>query len=556
MHSFTAVALWRGVYSMFVPNMTVKSKLIFITLIFASLCISIKSYDLWQLKNDLISERKMQSSNAVDMAFNVIAFYETQQKNGLLNKLDAQKGALASVKAMRYDEGNYIWINDMQLRMVMHPTNSRLDGTDLSTFTDSDKKPLFVDIVNGAKLNGSGFEYYMWPKPGESIPSEKLSKYSLFEPWGWVIGTGVYIDDIDDNFLTRLIESAIFIILITPLLAWLTISTIRSITRPLLSMSNTMKEVAKGNLSKRINTTNQDELGNLGLTINATLDIQQDLIKKMRLSSSQMLSSAEQMASTAEQTSSGVMQQSEETQLLSTSMNKMSNTAKHVADSSQQTANITVHAAAAAQEGKNIVLETINSINGLASQLENQASNIIKLEEDMNNVESFLSIIRDISDQTNLLALNAAIEAARAGEQGRGFAVVADEVRALAKRTQESTDQINTLNSELKQACKNAVSMMSESHNEAQKCIQSASNAGQHLVSIVEHVQEILEMNTVVASSAHQQSSVADEMSLSLNNIAIIADQTHGGAQLTANNSEQLATLSRALQSQVNQFTT
>ena len=541
---------------MFVPNMTVKSKLIFITLIFASLCISIKSYDLWQLKNDLISERKMQSSNAVDMAFNVIAFYETQQKNGLLNKLDAQKGALASVKAMRYDEGNYIWINDMQLRMVMHPTNSRLDGTDLSTFTDSDKKPLFVDIVNGAKLNGSGFEYYMWPKPGESIPSEKLSKYSLFEPWGWVIGTGVYIDDIDDNFLTRLIESAIFIILITPLLAWLTISTIRSITRPLLSMSNTMKEVAKGNLSKRINTTNQDELGNLGLTINATLDIQQDLIKKMRLSSSQMLSSAEQMASTAEQTSSGVMQQSEETQLLSTSMNKMSNTAKHVADSSQQTANITVHAAAAAQEGKNIVLETINSINGLASQLENQASNIIKLEEDMNNVESFLSIIRDISDQTNLLALNAAIEAARAGEQGRGFAVVADEVRALAKRTQESTDQINTLNSELKQACKNAVSMMSESHNEAQKCIQSASNAGQHLVSIVEHVQEILEMNTVVASSAHQQSSVADEMSLSLNNIAIIADQTHGGAQLTANNSEQLATLSRALQSQVNQFTT
>ncbi|WP_293265719.1 methyl-accepting chemotaxis protein [Neptunomonas sp.] len=541
---------------MFVPNMTVKSKLIFITLIFASLCISIKSYDLWQLKNDLISERKMQSSNAVDMAFNVIAFYETQQKNGLLNKLDAQKGALASVKAMRYDEGNYIWINDMQLRMVMHPTNSRLDGTDLSTFTDSDKKPLFVDIVNGAKLNGSGFEYYMWPKPGESIPSEKLSKYSLFEPWGWVIGTGVYIDDIDDNFLTRLIESAIFIILITPLLAWLTISTIRSITRPLLSMSNTMKEVAKGNLSKRINTTNQDELGNLGLTINATLDIQQDLIKKMRLSSSQMLSSAEQMASTAEQTSSGVMQQSEETQLLSTSMNKMSNTAKHVADSSQQTANITVHAAAAAQEGKNIVLETINSINGLAGQLENQASNIIKLEEDMNNVESFLSIIRDISDQTNLLALNAAIEAARAGEQGRGFAVVADEVRALAKRTQESTDQINTLNSELKQACKNAVSMMSESHNEAQKCIQSASNAGQHLVSIVEHVQEILEMNTVVASSAHQQSSVADEMSLSLNNIAIIADQTHGGAQLTANNSEQLATLSRALQSQVNQFTT
>ncbi|MGY8869759.1 MAG: cache domain-containing protein, partial [Pseudomonadales bacterium] len=338
---------------MFVRKMTVKSKLIFIILVFSSLCISIKAYDLWQLKLGLIAERKLQSSNAVDMAFNIISHYhKQQQQQGLLNQDEAQSSALALVKEMRYDNGNYMWVNDLQPRMLMHPTNATLDGKDLSTFTDSDKKPLFIDIVRGAKLNGAGFEYYMWPKPGESVPSEKLSKYTLFKPWGWVIGTGVYIDDINETFMNKLFESLIFITLITPLIAWLTISVLRSITHPLLSMSNTMKEVAKGNLSKRIDASSQDELGDLGRIINATLDIQQDLIKKMRHSSDQMLDSAEQMATTAEQTSTGVMQQSEETRLLVTSMNKMSETAQHVAENSQQTANITTNAEAAALDGK------------------------------------------------------------------------------------------------------------------------------------------------------------------------------------------------------------
>ncbi|WP_415897847.1 methyl-accepting chemotaxis protein [Neptuniibacter sp. QD72_48] len=539
---------------MVVTKMSVTHKLTAIILLLLSVSIAMKAFDLWEYRADLLQERKLQSNHAVSMAYSIIDHFQQQQTAGVLNQTAAQTQALSALQAMRYDNDNYVWINDLDARMIMHPIKPELDGKDMSSFKDGQGKSLFTNIANTARQNNEGYEDYLWPRPGKSIAVEKISYFKLFEPWGWVIGTGVYVDDLDASFYSRLTEALVFLAVVIPFVVWLSSIISRSITQPLSHMTKVMENVAKGKLMARIDIKNQDELGDVSKAINHTLDIQQQLIQKLTNSSHHILSSAEQMASTTEQTSAGVKQQHGETQLLATAMQEMSATAQDVANNAQQTAEITVQAESTARLGDEIVRTTISAINDLAAQVQSQADVITKLEQDTLQVESILSVIRDISDQTNLLALNAAIEAARAGEQGRGFAVVADEVRVLAKRTSESTDQIQSLNDRLKNACQGAVSMMSNSHSEAQNCIDRAASAGEHLNDIVLNVQQIMEMNSAVAEVVQQQSQVAEEMSNNLNNISMIAEQTQGGATLTANNSEQLASLARELRQQVQHF--
>lgn len=539
---------------MIVNKMSVTHKLATIILMLLSLGVSMKAYDLWEYRQGLSLERQRQSDNVVAVAHSIMQGYYNKYKAGYISSLEAQERALDTLREIRYDGNNYVWVNDLDARMIMHPIKPELDNKDLSGFKDSNGKQLFLDIATSARQSPSGYQTYHWPKPGETKPLEKLSSFKLFEPWGWVIGTGIYVDDIEALFYEKISESGLFLAICIPIVIWFAMLIVRSITGPLAHMGDVMKKVAAGNLVARIEIKGNDELGEVSKVINRTLDVQLELIQKLKHSSEHILTSAEIMATTTEQTSTGVRQQHGETQMLAAAMQEMSATAQDVAQNAQQTADITIKAESTARLGDEIVQNTIDAINGLAHQVQSQASVITQLEEDTLQVESFLGIIRDISDQTNLLALNAAIEAARAGEQGRGFAVVADEVRVLAKRTSESTDQIHKLNDRLKKACQGAVGMMNESHSEAQSCVERAAAAGEHLNDIVLNVQQIMEMNTVVASVVQQQSQVAEEMSSNLSNISTIAEQTQGGAVQTAESSEKLAALARDLKCQVQQF--
>ncbi|WP_455205203.1 methyl-accepting chemotaxis protein [Kaarinaea lacus] len=329
----------------------------------------------------------------------------------------------------------------------------------------------------------------------------------------------------------------------------------RSITNPLDSLRNTISAIeAKSDLSKRIEISGDDELGNLAAAFNRMLDKFQSIINQVTATSTDLSSSAEEVAVVTREAAESVGQQQNEVDQVATAMNEMTATVQEVARNATEAANAASNADGEAQQGKAVVQQTIVAIDALAKEVDRAADVIHHLEQDSEKIGTVLDVIKGIAEQTNLLALNAAIEAARAGEQGRGFAVVADEVRTLASRTQQSTEEIQQMIEKLQAGAQQAVTVMDQSRNLAVDSVNSAESAGHSLESITNAVATITDMNTQIASAADEQSTVAEEINKNIVNINQAAERTASGAQQTSASSDALAGLATQLRSLVGQF--
>lgn len=277
-------------------------------------------------------------------------------------------------------------------------------------------------------------------------------------------------------------------------------------------------------------------------------------IRNSKTTAEHLSASTEQMQAQSDYARQGVTRQQLETDQIATAINEMTATVQEVARSATDAANAAAQADQEANNGKNVVAKTVSSIQTLAENVEEAADVIQKLEVDTTEIGGVLDVIKGIADQTNLLALNAAIEAARAGEQGRGFAVVADEVRTLASRTQESTEEINGMIEKLQTGAKNAVNVMETGRQLAQNGVEQASMAGQSLQSITQSVATINDMNTQIAGAAEEQSKVAEEINRNVVNISQVADETANNVSQVADKSAELGNLALALNTEVERF--
>lgn len=289
---------------------------------------------------------------------------------------------------------------------------------------------------------------------------------------------------------------------------------------------------------------------------NHFIDALSSVIANSKNTAEHLLKSTEQMQAQSDYARQGVSRQQIETAQIATAINEMTATVQEVARSAIDAASAANQADQEANTGKNIVTQTVNSIQALAANVGEAADVIQKLEGDTTEIGSVIDVIKGIADQTNLLALNAAIEAARAGEQGRGFAVVADEVRTLASRTQESTEEINSMIERLQVSAKNAVRVMETGREQAQHGVEQASMAGQSLQSITESVATINDMNTHIASAAEEQSKVAEEINRNVVNISQVADETSNNVSQVAQQSAELGDLASTMKSGVEHFIT
>jgi methyl-accepting chemotaxis protein len=476
----------------------------------------------------IVKEKQATVSYLVQEAATMLASYQKQVDAGTLTKEDAQKQASERIAAIRYDGSNYLWINDMNAKMVMHPIKPEMNGKDLRELKDSTGKDFFREMVELCRDKGKGFVEYTWPKPGSSAAVPKISYVELYQPWGWVIGTGIYVDDVSAHMRTIQISiggALLAILALCILLAWVVSATI---TRPVKSIVDAMKDIAEGesDLTKQLPVLANNEIGELGREVNVFIDKLHDVIGSVSGSSIKVAIAANQLHATAEHIATGAEEVVAQSITVATAGEEMSATSGDIAKNCQYASEGAQRATQSAQNGVAVVDATISVMREIAERVQKSAKTVESLGERSDQIGAIIGTIEDIADQTNLLALNAAIEAARAGEQGRGFAVVADEVRALAERTTRATREIGEMIKAIQAETKGAVDAMGQGVRQVEAGTQEAAKSGEALREIMEQINDVATQVSQIATAVEEQTATTSEISHNMHQITQVVQGT------------------------------
>lgn len=329
---------------------------------------------------------------------------------------------------------------------------------------------------------------------------------------------------------------------------------IRRMNHAVTQLENTADAIANGDLTRRIELGGDDEFSHIATTVDKIAAGFQQAIENTLLSTVKLASSAEENSVVSTQTQRNVVEQQQQTQLIATAINELTATVREVAQSAAAAEIASREADSAAVNGQSVVVESISMIETLSLEMEQVTESMKLLGRHSDEIGGVVDVIQGISEQTNLLALNAAIEAARAGEQGRGFAVVADEVRTLAKRTQDATEEIQQMIQRIQQGSRDSMVMMERGTEQAQVSVEKSRQAGDVLRQIIASVEQINAMNTQIATASEQQSSVTEEINQNIINISDISDQTAAGAEQSNVATRELASLAETMRLEVERY--
>lgn len=509
-----------------------------------------------QVRTDLYKGKQDMTRQVVETAAGIFDHYRKLETSGAMTTAEAQQAAAAQIRALRYDGQDYFWINDLGPKMIMHPMQPKLEGQDLSQIKDPTGKALFNEMVAVARRDGAGAVDYMWAKPGEADPVPKISYVQLFQPWGWIIGSGIYVDDVESEFQNYLVRFSIIGLFIAAIMAVLVAILIRSIIRPLRNSMAAMANIASGeaDLTRELDVSGDDELATLGRDFNRFTSKLRSVLRQLLDTAESLAQSSRTLGSVSVDAYQQSQQQLQQMELVATAVNEVTYAVQEVARNAEHAANEVGDAEAQAGQGQQNIESSLQQIDQLSSTIGQAVDVIQSLADETTKIGSVLEVIGSIADQTNLLALNAAIEAARAGEQGRGFAVVADEVRLLAQRTQQSTAEIQTMIERLQKNSGAAVNVITESNRASQLTVEQASQAGESLGQIAQALRNLSGLNASIASATLEQSHVAEDINQNVTQAASLAQQSTDAAEQTREAGKHLGELAEQLNRLLRQF--